>query len=187
MAKRPLPESTPRSELFAALQRDCEQMCARVLEATYLMTQTHARGELSTSECVDIGFLSRDASDFLDKSKKELRKLQEQIGVALGRQVMLTFEGDVHAETKLAGRYATGRVDVKVVPLMTSRKDPSYVQGLKELGIPDELIQNEAIELRWSGLIDYVKSRAAEGRSVPTSLRHESTPCVVFVRRRGLD
>jgi hypothetical protein len=73
--------------------------------------------------------------------------------------------------------YATFSPSLTAVPNLPSHKnDPEkYNECLRAMGVPDEVIDTEAVKIHWPALQNYVEQLASEGKPLPSCFGSEFT------------
>ena len=153
-----------------ALETKLEDLRARLNSQTTIIDQADADYAISK------------ISELMDDSAKKIRALltlSEQLLTI--RWVMSDCSGPIRTQ------HVTTSPKMTDMPKIPSKKSSpeAYAKFMSELGVPDTLVDSEAVRPHWPGLCDYIECFAEKGEPLPESLKNvDSYPVFKCTRRK---
>jgi hypothetical protein len=174
-----------------ALRAEILDTWRRVYEFASRVDDSMKAGKLPVEDAVDIGYVMNSLAQFFDAARKDCKGRKEQIARMVSLHVAtLEMENPGQNTGHVKGRLAIGIPDIrrevqipKIKDPKTKKLTPEYVQFMRTLGVPEEVIQLGIIKPDWKGLGDYATHLARLGRNPPAGTGKTYTQHKLALRR----
>lgn len=152
-----------------ALEAKLEDLRARLNSQTTIIDQADADYAISK------------ISELMDDSAKKIRAL-----LTLSEQLLTIRWVMSDCSEPIRTHYVTSSPKMTDMPKIPSKKSSpeAYAAFMAELGVPDTLVESEAVNPHWPGLCAYIESLAEKGEPLPASLKNVDTYPVFSCTRR---
>lgn len=135
-------------------------------------------------DLVDAGYLCRELSSMCDDLRKGLTNRQVVIARYLAARAAV--DGMQGSETSLKGELATATPDIKVMPKIPENGSTDYIELMRWIGVPDELISRDMLRPSFSTIQRVLTQMAVDGKKPPPGISMTYTDAqVVFRKRKG--
>lgn len=140
--------------------------------------------KLSTSDLADVGFLCRELERLSDDLRKDCKARKELAGKIISFIVTQESLNDDSANDTVRGELATATPYVKQLPRLPARGSAMYSAFCKDLGVPQNVIDQGVIKIDWKGAIEFVTERMQDGLPLPKGISETYPEFSCVFRRR---
>jgi hypothetical protein len=163
-------------------------------EAKALWTRTgvllfefqNAVQQVPRDDLVDCGYLLREMRNAFDDMRKNCDAKQLLAGRRLaGEACSYALRGE---DLKLEGELATASAEVTTIPRLPKRGSREYVELLRWLKVPEEVIATNRLDFSFTEMQKLVAEMQSRGENPPPGIVAAHTDAVaVFRKKRGLN
>lgn len=171
-------------ELVRNLYADIQELQIRAYAEFIKVVDEVRQDRMPDSDMVDLGFLCREIAGLADDIRKEASAKQELAGRIIALRVAKrSLQGST--EDTVRGKLATGKPDVKVIPVLPKHGTPEYTELCAFFGVPPELVDSGAVSFSFTRLSELCAERMREGKEVPPGVRKTHTVAMTTFYKRS--
>jgi len=180
-----LDKPQPETLQLMALLEDTRLLHERVLTAMRLVAAKINTPDLPMQDRVDMGFICREMEEAFDELRKDAAAHKQLCSKSICLiHVERAIANPERATDKCTGTLATGVSDVKQCPNLPAKGSHESDTFLRELYIPDKVIEAGWIKPDWKAVQEGVTELMAQGKRLPPGISHTFPEYVVTYRRR---
>lgn len=143
----------------------------------------------TNEELVDLSFMMREAENFCEDLRKELRGARDFLGRIICMRWLHENLNTHDVDMSIRGKLAMGTPQVRTMAsLPLPEKDPeAFVAFMKRIGVFGQALKRSLVKVHWPAVTDYLTDLIAKGKPLPPGIDPNRTYSVyqVILRKRS--